>query len=162
MSLSSEMPVIKEETQDGQSIPAILVQSPPGFAPYVFHTKEILNIPGCKISNHPLYSGGATSTDRFIKLKSSSTMLLPICSGEDKEPIAILQVCGKTQKFHGMGVQVAVENCFQFTQEDQMLLAALANFSGGLVSKVMSFTELESNRKSENLICPYIYIISTE
>ncbi|KAF0699980.1 Aste57867_9459 [Aphanomyces stellatus] len=130
----------------------LLSQPPPGFAAYVYHTKEVLNIPGCKISSHPLFSGGSTSTDRFIKLKSSSTMLLPISNGDEREPIAILQVCGKTQHFRGMGVHVAVENCFSFTEEDKWLLVALANFCGGLLSKVMTFTEVERTRKSETVL----------
>ncbi|ETV96814.1 hypothetical protein, variant [Aphanomyces invadans] len=130
----------------------ILSQPSPGFASYVFHTKEVLNIPGCKIFGHPLYSGGHMNSDRFIKLKSSSTMLLPICDGDDLEPIAVLQVCGKTQHFRGMGVQVTVENCQSFTEEDKYLLTGLANFCSGLLAKVMTFTEVERTRKSETVL----------
>ncbi|OQR99342.1 hypothetical protein ACHHYP_18018 [Achlya hypogyna] len=133
-------------------LPRALLHTAPGFAPYVYHTRETLNIPGCKIVSHPLYSGDSTSTDRLIKLKSSATLLLPICSGDSREPIAVLQVCGKTQKFRGMGLEVAVENCQPFTTEDQLLLSGLANFCGGLLKKVMSFTELETNRRSEYVL----------
>ncbi|KAF0749266.1 hypothetical protein AaE_007092 [Aphanomyces astaci] len=124
----------------------------PGFASYVYHTKEVLNIPGCKLFGHPLYSGGHMNSDRFIKLKSSSTMLLPICDGDDREPLAVLQVCGKTQHFCGMGVTVTVENCLSFTQEDEYLLSGLANFCSGLLAKVMTFTEVERTRKSETVL----------
>ncbi|RHZ03156.1 hypothetical protein DYB26_015478, partial [Aphanomyces astaci] len=130
----------------------LLSQPAPGFASYVYHTKEVLNIPGCKLFGHPLYSGGHMNSDRFIKLKSSSTMLLPICDGDDREPLAVLQVCGKTQHFRGMGVTVTVENCLSFTQEDEYLLSGLANFCSGLLAKVMTFTEVERTRKSETVL----------
>ncbi|KDO32959.1 hypothetical protein SPRG_02651 [Saprolegnia parasitica CBS 223.65] len=130
-------------------LPHALLHSAPGFAPFAYHTRETLNIPGCKIASHPLYSGDSTSTDRLIKLKSSATLLLPICSADSLEPIAILQVCGKTQTFCGMGIEVEVENCRPFSREDQLLLAGFANFCGGMLKKVMSFAELETNRRSE-------------
>ncbi|ETV69368.1 hypothetical protein H257_14972 [Aphanomyces astaci] len=130
----------------------LLSQPAPGFASYVYHTKEVLNIPGCKLFGHPLYSGGHMNSDRFIKLKSSSTMLLPICDGDDREPLAVLQVCGKTHHFRGMGVTVTVENCLSFTQEDEYLLSGLANFCSGLLAKVMTFTEVERTRKSETVL----------
>ncbi|KAH9112727.1 hypothetical protein LEN26_013236 [Aphanomyces euteiches] len=129
-----------------------LTEPPPGFAAYVYHTKEVLNIPGCKVLGHPLYSSSHASTDRFTKLKSSATMLLPICNGDDRQAIAVLQVCGKIQDFRGMGVHVTVENCLPFTEEDKWLLAGLSNFCGGLMAKVMTFTEVERTRKSEKVL----------
>ncbi|OQS06201.1 hypothetical protein THRCLA_01742 [Thraustotheca clavata] len=129
-----------------------LIDAPPGFASYIYHSIESLNVHGCKILAHPLFCGDTNSTDRLMKLKSSSTILVPICVGDEKEPIAVLQVCGKMQKFRGMGVEVAIENCRHFTEEDQLLLIACANFCGGLLKKVISFTELETNRRSEYVL----------
>ncbi|KAH9144946.1 hypothetical protein AeRB84_011119 [Aphanomyces euteiches] len=130
----------------------LVSSSPPGFAAYVFHTKEVLNVPGCTVLGHPLHSTSHRNTDRFMKVKSASTMLIPMCYGDENECLAVLQVCGKVQNVHGIGVQVSLEGCMSFTDEDKWILMGLANFCGGLMAKVMTFTEVERTRRSETLL----------
>ena len=66
----------------------------PGIVTYVATTGHSIIIEGCSMKDHALYSNDPTSADRFVKLKSTSILLVPIYDHVFDAPIGVLQVNG--------------------------------------------------------------------